>query len=69
MTREGLSMLGFGTLVGAAFALLLYMITVVSLPLLLDREVDFVDRHDQQFPDSDGEPAADAGLGGPSSRR
>ncbi|RKT34359.1 putative membrane protein [Roseovarius halotolerans] len=42
MTREGLSMLGFGTLVGAAFALLLYMITVVSLPLLLDREVDFV---------------------------
>lgn len=42
LTREGLTMLGFGSLVGAAFALLLYMITVVSLPLLLDREVDFV---------------------------
>jgi len=42
LTREGLSMLGAGTAVGAAFALLLYMITVVSLPLLLDREVDFV---------------------------
>ncbi|EDM71411.1 hypothetical protein RAZWK3B_14359 [Roseobacter sp. AzwK-3b] len=42
LTREGLSMLGFGSLVGAGFALLLYMITVVSLPLLLDREVDFV---------------------------
>ena len=35
-------MLAFGTAVGAAFALLLYMITVISLPLLLDREVDFV---------------------------
>jgi len=42
LTREGLSMLAFGTAVGAGFALLLYMITVVSLPLLLDREVDFV---------------------------
>jgi len=42
LTREGLSMLAFGTAVWAGFALLLYMITVVSLPLLLDREVDFV---------------------------
>jgi len=42
LTREGLSMLAFGSLVGAGFALLLYMITVLSLPLLLDREVDFV---------------------------
>ena len=42
LTREGLSMLAFGTAVGAAFAALLYMVTVVSLPLLLDREVDFV---------------------------
>ena len=41
-SREGLSMLGVGTIVGAALALLLYMITVVALPLLLDREVDFV---------------------------
>jgi len=29
-------------LVGGLFATLLYMITVFSLPLLLDREVDFV---------------------------
>ena len=42
LTREGLTMLGVGTLVGAGFALLLYNITVISLPLLLDREVDFV---------------------------
>ncbi len=42
LTREGLTMLAVGTLVGAGFALLLYMSTVISLPLLLDREVDFV---------------------------
>ncbi|KPP85480.1 MAG: putative integral membrane protein [Rhodobacteraceae bacterium HLUCCO07] len=42
LTPNGLMMLGVGTLVGAIFALLLYMITVISMPLLLDREVDFV---------------------------
>jgi uncharacterized membrane protein len=41
-TPQGLSMLVVGTGVGACFALLIYAITVVSLPLLLDREVDFV---------------------------
>ncbi|WP_297773002.1 DUF2189 domain-containing protein [uncultured Roseovarius sp.] len=41
-TSEGLSMLAVGTGVGAVFALLLYSLTVVALPLLLDREVDFV---------------------------
>lgn len=42
LTANGLSMLAVGTVVGAAFALLLYMITVLALPLLLDREIDFV---------------------------
>jgi uncharacterized membrane protein len=42
LTREGLSMLVVGTGVGACFALLIYAITVIALPLLLDREVDFV---------------------------
>ncbi|SHJ91608.1 Uncharacterized membrane protein [Shimia gijangensis] len=42
LSGNGLIMLVVGTVVGAAFALLLYMITVISLPLLLDREVDFV---------------------------
>lgn len=42
LTQEGLSMLAVGSIVGAAFALLLYAITVISLPMLLDREVDFV---------------------------
>jgi len=42
LSPEGLTMLAFGTAVGAAFALLLFCLTVVSLPMLLDREVDFV---------------------------
>lgn len=42
LTTNGLMMLGVGTFVGGLFALLLFMITVISLPLLLDREVDFV---------------------------
>lgn len=41
-TGKGLGMLLLGTVIGGLFALLLYMITVISLPLLLDREVDFV---------------------------
>ena len=42
LTLNGLSMLGFGTKVGGAFALLIYSITVIGLPLLLDREIDFI---------------------------
>lgn len=42
LSANGLMMLGFGTVVGAVFALVLYVITVVSLPLLMDREIDFV---------------------------
>ncbi len=42
LTPNGLAMLAVGTAVGAVFALLLYMMTVLSLPMVLDREVDFV---------------------------
>ncbi|MEO1732100.1 MAG: DUF2189 domain-containing protein [Pseudomonadota bacterium] len=42
LTRDGIEMLAFGTAVGAAFAALTYAITVLSLPMLLDRELDFV---------------------------
>ncbi|NIZ13999.1 DUF2189 domain-containing protein [Phaeobacter sp. HF9A] len=42
LTEQGLMMLLVGTVVGALFALLIYMITVLGLPLLLDREIDFV---------------------------
>lgn len=41
-TGNGLMMLAVGTVVGAVFAGVLFSITVVSLPLLLDRELDFV---------------------------
>jgi uncharacterized membrane protein len=41
-TSEGLTMLAVGTVVGAGFATLLFGLTVVSLPMLLEREVDFV---------------------------
>ncbi len=41
-TPNGLMMLVVGSLVGAVFATVLFSITVVSLPLLLDREIDFV---------------------------
>lgn len=41
-SAEGAAMLLIGTAVGAAVALALFAVTVVSLPMLLDREVDFV---------------------------
>lgn len=42
MTLEGIAMLIVGSAVGAAIALALFAVTVISLPMLLDREVDFV---------------------------
>lgn len=39
---QGLTMLAVGSSVGAVFATLLFSLTVVSLPMLLEREVDFV---------------------------
>jgi len=42
LSVDGLMMLGLGSLVGAGFGLLLFAICVIGLPLLLDREVDYV---------------------------
>ena len=42
MTNEGVSMLAFGTAVGAVFAFVTFAISVFGIPMLLDREVDFV---------------------------
>ncbi|HMQ39886.1 MAG TPA: DUF2189 domain-containing protein [Paracoccus sp. (in: a-proteobacteria)] len=42
MQGRGLAMLLFGTLIGAGFAAVLFSFTVVGLPLLMDREVDFI---------------------------
>jgi len=42
LSPHGLAMLAVGSLVGAALAFLLFAISVISLPLLVDRELDFV---------------------------
>ncbi|KGJ04107.1 membrane protein [Paracoccus halophilus] len=39
---RGLTMLLVGSIVGAGFAMMLFSITVVGLPLIMDREVDLV---------------------------
>jgi uncharacterized membrane protein len=41
-TNQGLLFLAIGNVVGAALSLILFSLTVVSFPLLLDRDVDFV---------------------------
>jgi uncharacterized membrane protein len=41
-TLPGLAMLAVGTLVGGAIALVLFCATAVSLPMLLERDLDFV---------------------------
>lgn len=41
-TAQGITMLIVGTGVGAVFAGVLFAMTVVSLPMLLDRDVDFI---------------------------
>ncbi|HLP68647.1 MAG TPA: DUF2189 domain-containing protein, partial [Rhizobium sp.] len=41
-TPEGLLFLAVGTIVGAVIATALFSVTVVSMPLLLDRDIDFV---------------------------
>lgn len=42
LTNEGISMLAFGSTIGAVFAFLVFAISVFGIPMLLDREVDFV---------------------------
>ncbi len=42
LTANGMTMLAVGSLVGAVLAGFIYAITVMGLPLLLDRELDFV---------------------------
>ena len=42
LTGQGILMLLFGTAVGFVFALFVFAISVLGLPMLLDRDVDFV---------------------------
>ncbi|WP_415919335.1 DUF2189 domain-containing protein [Tateyamaria sp. SN6-1] len=41
-TADGLTMLAFGSAVGAVFAALTFAMCVLGMPMLLDRDVDFV---------------------------
>jgi uncharacterized membrane protein len=41
-TPEGWAFVAIGHVVGAVFALFLFSVTVVSIPLILDRDVDFI---------------------------
>ncbi|NKB38387.1 MAG: DUF2189 domain-containing protein [Gammaproteobacteria bacterium] len=41
-TAQGWAFIGVGHIVGAGFSLLLFSLTVVSIPLILDRDVDFI---------------------------
>jgi uncharacterized membrane protein len=41
-STNGLKMLSFGTIIGAAFAGLTFALSVLGMPMFLDRDVDFV---------------------------
>ena len=41
-TSSGIAMLAVGSVVGAGVAYVFYMVTVISLPMLVDRDVDFL---------------------------
>ena len=41
-STSGIAMLAVGSLVGALVALAFYSITIVSLPMMVDRDVDFI---------------------------
>lgn len=41
-TADGLTFLAVGTIVGAVIATILYSITVIAMPLLMDKDIDFV---------------------------
>ncbi len=41
-TQSGLTFLAVGTCVGAVLAFVLYATTVITMPLLLDRDIDFI---------------------------
>lgn len=42
LTTDGLTFLAVGSVVGAVLAFVLFSITVVSFPMLVDRDVDFI---------------------------
>lgn len=63
-TGQGVAMLTMGTAIGAVFATLLFSLTVVSLPMLMDRELDFVTAMLTSFALVRESPAVMLGWGG-----
>lgn len=41
-TPEGLAFLAVGTIIGLLLSLVLFSVTVISMPMLLDRDIDFI---------------------------
>lgn len=42
LTADGLMMLGFGSVVGALFATVIFSLSVLGIPMLYDRDIDFM---------------------------
>ncbi|WP_372891275.1 DUF2189 domain-containing protein [Rhodosalinus sp.] len=63
LTANGLTMLAVEVAVGAGFAAVLFSLTVIALPLLLDREVDFVTAMITSFQTVTARPAVMLGWG------
>lgn len=42
LSADGLAMIAFGSVVGAVFATVIFSMSVIGIPMLLDREVDFM---------------------------
>ena len=41
-TPNGIGLIALGTLIGAVFATIIFSFTVLGMPMLLDRDIDFV---------------------------
>jgi len=62
-TPEGWGFLFVGTLVGAGLALVLFSTTVLAMPMLMEREVDFISAMIASVATVAGSPAAMLGFG------
>ena len=41
-TTDGLTMIGVGSIAGSIFALLVFSMSVLGIPMLIDRDIDFM---------------------------
>lgn len=63
LSPSGLMMFAMGSVVGGVFALLIYAVCVIGLPMLLDREVDYVTAMIRSFGVVSGHPVRMLGWG------